>query len=74
MRPMKKFGIPGVDMLCDRREFSTLKQAASVARQENREGVMCEIYGVTGWAFDFRNHKLAGDWQAAMGVISGYRI
>lgn len=68
MRPMKKFGIPGVDMLCDRREFSTLKQAASVARQENREGVMCEIYGVTGWAFDFRNHKLAGDWQAAMGV------
>lgn len=68
MRPMKQFGIPGVDMLCDRREYSTLKQAVSVARQENREGVMCEIYGVTGWGFDFRNHKLAGDWQAAMGV------
>lgn len=68
MRPMKEFGIPGVDMLCDRREYSTLKQAVSVARQENREGVMCEIYGVTGWGFDFRNHKLAGDWQAALGV------
>ena len=39
-----------------------------MARQENREGVMCEIYGVTGWGFDFRNHKLAGDWQAALGV------
>lgn len=68
MRPMKKFGIPGVDMLCDRRELSTLKQAQSVARQQGREGVMCEIYGVTGWSFDFRNHKLAGDWQAALGV------
>lgn len=68
MRPMKKFGMPGVDMLCDRRELSTLKQASSVARQQGREGVMCEIYGVTGWDFDFRNHKLAGDWQAALGV------
>lgn len=29
---------------------------------------MSEIYGVTGWGFDFRNHKLAGDWQAALGV------
>lgn len=68
MRPMKEFGIPGIDMLCDRREYSTLKQAASVARQQGREGVMSEIYGVTGWGFDFRNHKLAGDWQAALGV------
>jgi hypothetical protein len=33
-----------------------------------REGVMSEIYGVTGWDLDFRNHKLAGDWQAALGV------
>ena len=68
MRPMKEFALPGVDMLCDRRELSTLKQAQSVARQQGREGVMCEIYGVTGWDFDFRNHKLAGDWQAALGV------
>lgn len=68
MRPMKNFGMPGVDMLCDRRELSTLKQAQSVARQQGREGVMCELYGVTGWTFDFRNHKLAGDWQAALGV------
>lgn len=68
MRPMKSFGIPGVDMLCDRRELSTLKQAASIAHQMGREGVMSEIYGVTGWTFDFRNHKLSGDWQAAMGA------
>ncbi|MHA9741106.1 hypothetical protein [Robinsoniella peoriensis] len=68
MRPMKEFGLPGIDMLCDRRELSTAKQAQSVAHQFGREGVMSEIYGVTGWDFDFRNHKLAGDWQAALGV------
>lgn len=68
MRPMRGFGIPGVDMLCDAREYSTVKQAASVAHQFGREGVMSELYGVTGWTFDFRNHKLAGDWQAALGV------
>ncbi len=68
MRPMKNFGIPGVDMLCDRRELSTVKQAQSIARQMGREGVMSELYGVTGWDFDFRSHKLAGDWQAALGV------
>lgn len=68
MRPMKNFIMPGIDMLCDERELSTAKQAESVAHQMGREGVMSEIYGVTGWDFDFRNHKLAGDWQAALGV------
>ncbi len=68
MRPMKEFGLPGIDMLCDRRELSTAKQATSVAHQFAREGVMSEIYGVTSWAFDFRNHKIAGDWQAALGI------
>lgn len=68
MRPLKNFALPGIDMLCDRRELSTLKQAQSVAHAFGREGVMSEIYGVTGWDFDFRGHKLAGDWQAALGV------
>ncbi|WP_343247294.1 hypothetical protein [Diplocloster hominis] len=68
MRPLKYFGLPGIDMLCDRREYSTAKQAQSVAHQFGREGVMSELYGVTGWGFDFRGHKLAGDWQAALGV------
>jgi hypothetical protein len=27
-----------------------------------------ELYGVTGWDFTFRGHKLQGDWQAALGV------
>lgn len=68
MRPLKHFGMPGMDMLCDRRELTTAKQVQSISHQMGREGVMSEIYGVTGWHFDFRRHKLAGDWQAALGV------
>lgn len=68
MRSLRAFTIPGIDMLADRREYSTAKQASSVAHQYGREGVMSELYGVTGWDFDFRGHKLQGDWQAALGV------
>ena len=68
MRSLSAFPLPGVDMLCDRREYTTVKQAASVSHQYGREGVLSESYGVTGWDFDFRGHKLQGDWQAALGV------
>lgn len=68
MRNYRSFGIPGIDTLCDHIELSTAKQAQSVARQYGREGVMSEIYGVTGWHFDFRGHKFQGDWEAALGV------
>lgn len=68
MLPLSEFGIPGIDMLCDEREYTTAKQAQSVAHQYAREGVVSELYGVTNWDFDFRRHKLAGDWQAALGV------
>ena len=30
--------------------------------------MLSELYGVTNWDFDFRGHKLQGDWQAALGV------
>ncbi len=68
MRSYRSFTLPGVDMLCDRRELSTVKQAQSAAHQYGREGVLSELYGVTNWDFDFRGHKLQGDWQAALGV------
>lgn len=68
MRSYRSFGLPGVDMLCDRREFTTVKQAASATHQYGYPGVMSELYGVTNWDFDFRGHKLQGDWQAALGV------
>lgn len=68
MRQYRGFTIPGIDMLCNERQFSTAKQAQSAAHQYGREGVMSELYGVTGWDFDFRGHKFQGDWQAALGV------
>lgn len=68
MRSYRGFDIPGIDMLCDKREFTTAKQAASAAHQLGAPGVMSELYGVTGYNFDFRGHKLQGDWQAALGI------
>ncbi|MBQ9080452.1 MAG: hypothetical protein IJY27_05215 [Clostridia bacterium] len=68
MRNYRSFQLPGIDMLANRHEFTTAKQAQSAAHQYGREGVMSELYGVTGWDYDFRGHKLQGDWQAALGI------
>lgn len=68
MRTYKEMDIPGVDILIDGREFSTVKQAESVAAQYGREGVMSELYGVTNWDCTFKTYKLQGDWQAALGI------
>ncbi len=68
MRSYRKFGLPGIDMLCNRIELSTAKQAQSAVHQYGREGMLSELYGVTDWDFDFRGHKFQGDWQAALGV------
>ncbi len=68
MRNYRGFKIPGIDILCDGREFVTAKQAQSAVHQYGREAMLSELYGVTGWDFDFRGHKLQGDWQAALGV------
>jgi hypothetical protein len=68
MRSYRSFQLPGIDMLCDWHEFTTAKQAQSAARQKGIPGILSELYGVTNWDFDFRGHKLQGDWQAALGV------
>ena len=68
MRSYRSFQLPGIDMLCDGVELTTAKQAQSAAHQFGREGIISELYGVTGWDFDFRGHKFQGDWQAALGV------
>lgn len=68
MRCYRNLDMPGVDMLCDQLEYNTVKQATSVARQNGAQGVMSELYGVTGWTFTFAGHKGAGDWQAALGI------
>ena len=68
MRSYRHFGLPGVDLLCDFHEYNTLKQTQSIVRQTGKEGMLSELYGVTGWDADFRLYKLQGDWQAALGV------
>lgn len=68
MRNYGKFGIPGIDMLCDQIELTTAKQTQSAVHQYGKEGMLSELYGVTNWDFDFRGHKFQGDWQAALGV------
>lgn len=64
----KGFGIPGIDVLCDRIEWSTAKQCQSIVHQYGKEGMLSELNGVMGWEYDFRDYKFHGDWQAALGV------
>ena len=68
MRCYRGFSIPGMDVLCNRLEFTTAKQVQSSVHQYGREAMLSELYGVTGWDFDFRGHKFQGDWQAVLGV------
>lgn len=68
MRSYRSFQIPGIDMLCNNHEFTTAKQAQSAVHQFGREGMLSELYGVTGWDCDFRTYKHQGDWQACLGV------
>ena len=70
MRSYKLFGEPGIDILCSKKEYSTAKQAQSAAHQIGSNGVLSELYGVTNWDFDFRGHKMQGDWQAALGITT----
>lgn len=68
MRCYRNFQIPGMDLLCDNIEYTTAKQVQSAVHQYGREGMLSELYGVTGWDYDFRGHKRQGDWQSALGV------
>ena len=64
-----EFDIPGVDVLGRTNGCPlTLLRTRSVARQLGREGMMSELYGVTGWLYSFREYKREGDFQAALGV------
>ena len=68
MRFYRSMQIPGIDMLAYRTEYNTAKQCQSAVHQYGREAMLDELYGVTNWDFEFRGHKLLGDWQAALGV------
>lgn len=68
MRFYKEMRLPGMDCLCHDKAFTTALQCRSVVNQMKKEGLISELYGVTGWDFGFRGHKFQGDWQACLGV------
>ncbi|MBO5714623.1 MAG: hypothetical protein J6R83_04325 [Clostridia bacterium] len=68
MRLYDKMGVPGMDLLANRNGYIVAKQVISTARQNGVNTVLSELYGVTGWDFDFRGHKYQGDWHSCIGV------
>ena len=68
MRLYGAMDIPGMDLLANRNGYIAGKQVISSARQSGKNTVLSELYGVTGWDFDFRGHKYQGDWHACLGV------
>lgn len=61
--------IPGIDMLGEQtKEYLTVKQCTSVARQLGKKYVLSETYGCTGWEFTLEGQKWMGDWQYVLGV------
>ncbi len=69
MRFYEHMQAPGIDILTEpNEEYDTAKQCASVLRQTGRTWLLSELYGCTGWQFNFESHKAVGDWQAALGV------
>ncbi len=69
MRFYEHMSYPGIDCLLeDNRCYWIVKQLASVARQLGRKWILSELYGCTGWQFDFKSHKAVGDWQALFGI------
>ncbi|MCL1952128.1 MAG: hypothetical protein FWF60_04800, partial [Oscillospiraceae bacterium] len=68
MRSYRSFQLPGIDMLAEHRELNTAKQCQSAVHQYARPGMLSELYGVSNWNYRFHQHKLQGDWQAALGV------
>jgi len=69
MRYYEHMASPGVDCLgSQNRNYWVVKQLASTARQTGKTQLLSELYGVTGWEFDFSGHKRLGDWQALLGI------
>ncbi len=69
MRFYEHMEYPGVDCLS---EYNTcywiVKQLSSAARQLGKKWLLSELYGCTGWQFNFKSHKTVGDWQALFGI------
>ncbi|MCI9652441.1 MAG: hypothetical protein HFH98_11375, partial [Lachnospiraceae bacterium] len=69
MRFYEYMDYPGIDILSEgNRCYWVAKQISSVARQLDKEWILSELYGCTGWQMDFESYKNVGDWQALFGV------
>lgn len=69
MRFYEHMSIPGVDVLSEHnRCYWIVKQLASVTRQLGKKWLLSELYGCTGWQFNFKSHKAVGDWQTLFGI------
>lgn len=69
MRFYENMGYPGVDVLSSSNYcYWIVKQLSSTARQTGKQWLLSELYGCTGWDFDFTDHKNIGDWQALFGI------
>lgn len=69
MRFYPYMGYPGIDLLTEHnRCFWVAKQLSSATRQTGQKWLLSELYGCTGWQFDFKAHKAVGDWQALLGI------
>ncbi len=69
MRFYEHQGVPGIDILSEfNRCYWAAKQVASSSRQLGKPWMLSELYGCSGWQFDFRGHKAVGDWQALFGI------
>lgn len=65
----RHMSLPGIDHLGRRLASPVLmKQVESVARQQNRPAVLCEIYGCSGWDIGFADLVWIAGWQASMGI------
>lgn len=69
MRFYEHMGYPGIDCLTEHnRCYWIVKQLSSATRQLGKKWLLSELYGCTGWQFDFKAHKAVGDWQALFGI------
>ena len=68
IRAYEFMDIPGMDLLCQQEDYWVAVQLRSAARQLGKPWMLSELYGCTGWEFDFRSHKAVGDWQALFGA------
>lgn len=69
MRFYEYMEYPGVDCLTEHnRCYWIVKQLSSAARQLGKKWLLSELYGCTGWHFNFKSHKAVGDWQALFGI------